>query len=223
MAKAAPGELKLRALTADDLRAVTHIHSAAFPASAMTALGDEAVRRYYLWQLEGPHEVTTAAAFHGIEMAGFYFGGIFRGALSGFLARERNYLAWRIVTHPWLVMNPLFRDRLGTGLRVLRKKVWATQPASATKPSATNRPREFGILAIAVHPSFQGLGVGQALMAHAESAARAGHFQQMQLNVAPDNQQAVRFYERLGWQRVVKSVPDRPGHEWKGDMIKPLA
>ena len=78
--------------------------------------------------------------------------------------------------------------------------------------------RQFGILAIAVHPDFQGLGVGQALMAHAESVARIQQFPQMQLSVAPDNQQAVRFYERLGWQRIVK-----PGHEWKGDMIKPLA
>lgn len=222
MAKAAPHELRLRALTADDLLAVTHIHRAAFPASAMTALGDEAVSRYYRWQLEGPHEVTAVAAFHGIEMAGFYFGGIFRGALSGFLARERGYLAWRIATHPWLALNPLFRDRLATGLRVLRKKVWVqAAPAAATaqaQAAAVIRPREFGILAIAVHPSFQGLGVGQALMAHAESAARAQGFQQMQLSVAPDNQQAIRFYERLGWQRV--TAHDR---EWQGNMSKPLA
>ncbi len=221
MAKVAPSELKLRALTANDLLAVTHIHSAAFPASAMTALGDEAVRRYYLWQLEGPHEVTAFGAFHGVEMAGFYFGGVFQGALSGFLARERSYLAWRIITHPWLALNPLFRDRLATGGRVLRKKLWPKTivPAvTAAQPAEVKRVRQFGILAIAVHPDFQGLGVGQALMAHAESVARIQQFPQMQLSVAPDNQQAVRFYERLGWQRVVK-----PSQEWKGDMIKPLA
>lgn len=210
-------------MTANDLLAVTHIHSAAFPASAMTALGDEAVRRYYLWQLEGPHEVTAFGAFHGIELAGFYFGGIFQGALSGFLARERSYLAWRIVTHPWLVLNPLFRDRLTTGVRVLRKKLWPKPNVPAARPAEAKRLRQFGILAIAVHPDFQGLGAGQALMAHAESVARSKQFPQMQLSVAPDNQQAVRFYERLGWQRVVKPSPDKPDSEWKGDMIKPLA
>jgi ribosomal protein S18 acetylase RimI-like enzyme len=219
MAKAAPGELRLRAVTADDLRAVTHIHCAAFPASAITALGEEAARRYYLWQLEGPHDVTAFGAFHGIEMAGFYFGGVFQGALSGFLARERSYLAWRVVTHPWLVLNPLFRERLGMGLRVLRKKLWPKKPAAPARPAPENtRVRQFGILAIAVHPDFQGLGVGQALMAHAESAARAQLFPQMQLSVALSNQSGIRFYERLGWQRVFTR-----DHEWKGEMIKPLA
>jgi ribosomal protein S18 acetylase RimI-like enzyme len=216
MAKQLTAPLELRPLTTSDLPAVTRIHLAAFPASALTSLGAEAVWRYYAWQLNGPHEATAVAAWHGAEMAGFYFGGVFRGALSGFLAKERGYLAWRVVTHPWLIASPLFRDRMSTGLRVLRKKL-RPQPAAplnaAPKPP---RPRQFGILAIAVHPSYQGAGVGQALMESAEQAARAGDFPEMQLNVNPDNHQAVRFYERLGWQRVTSNTT------WQGDMIKPL-
>lgn len=34
---------------------VAGVHVAAFPSSALTRLGSEAVRRYYLWQIEGPH------------------------------------------------------------------------------------------------------------------------------------------------------------------------
>lgn len=47
----------LTVLNHDDLPAVAAIHVAAFPDSALTALGVEAVRRYYAWQLDGPHEV----------------------------------------------------------------------------------------------------------------------------------------------------------------------
>ena len=206
--------LTLKSLTHADLLEVARIHCAAFPASALTALGVEAVRRYYAWQLDGPHEVSAYAALRETQLVGFYFGGLFRGALSGFLANERRYLAWRLATHPWLMLNPLFRERLQTGWRALRKK-WRSAPASTSAPK-TAPPRQFGILAIAVHPATQGLGAGQLLMNHAESQARAQHYTEMQLSVLTDNQQAIRFYERLGWQRTFE------GDTWKGNMIKTL-
>jgi len=38
-------------------------------------LGTEAVRRYYEWQLVGPHEVTAISAYINTELVGFCFGG----------------------------------------------------------------------------------------------------------------------------------------------------
>lgn len=75
-----------KSLTTSDLPHIVRVHRAAFPDSALTKLGSEAVRRYYLWLLIGPHDAVNVGAFD-LEnvLVGFCFGGKFRGALSGFL------------------------------------------------------------------------------------------------------------------------------------------
>jgi hypothetical protein len=93
-----------RPLVEKDLPAISAIHLAAFPKSALSRLGKGAVRRYYYWLLTGPHpDSFTIGAWQGEQLAGFCFGGKFRGALSGFLRKNRAYLAWRVLTHPWLI------------------------------------------------------------------------------------------------------------------------
>ncbi len=85
-------DLLVRNLEVKDLPAVATVHKAAFPKSALTMLGTEAVRRYYEWQLLGPHESISLGAFLGPEVVGFCVGGIFRGAMisvaSGMVARR---------------------------------------------------------------------------------------------------------------------------------------
>ncbi len=204
---------ELRALQKDDLIAAARIHLLAFHDSALTALGEGAVRRYYQWQLSGPHDVSAFAVFRNTEMAGFCFGGVFRGALSGFLQKNRNYLALRVATHPWLICNPLFRDKLRNGLSVLRR--FSKPPTQAPLP-AQPKKKAFGILAIAVNPNFQGQGVGKILMLESERAARDRGFEQMSLSVNTANHQAIQFYEGLGWQKVIKAGV------WQGEMTKQL-
>ena len=149
-------------------------------------------------------------------MAGFCFGGIFRGAMSGFLQKNRTYLALRVLTHPWLAFNPLFRDRLVTGLKVLRRfSKPQSSPAQAVQASKPKK-RSFGILSIAVNPNFQGQGVGKLLMLESEKIARADGFEEMNLSVSTENHQAIGFYEGLGWQKVARDG------SWHGEMVKPL-
>jgi len=189
---------------------VATVHLEAFADTALTRLGRETVRRYYEWQLVGPHDATNLGAFRGGELAGFCFGGIFRGAMGGFLRAHRNYLAWRVATHPWLALSPLFRDRMAESLRILRRTAKPKSPA--TKP----RVQPFGILAIAVSPRFQGLRVGQQLMGAAEAVARARGFAEMHLSVNADNARAIGFYEALGWRKLQRNG------RWLGEMTKPL-
>ncbi len=110
--------------------------------------------------------------------------------------------------------NPIFRDRLATGARVFKSH--AKPQASTPRPPSQNL-NHFGILAIAVHPQRQGLGIGKLLMAEAEDVARRRGFQEMDLTVHPGNRQAVEFYERLNWIRFSKDSV------WKGQMKKSLA
>jgi ribosomal protein S18 acetylase RimI-like enzyme len=196
-----------------DLPVVASIHLRAFPESALTQLGFEATRLYYEWQLTGPHNHTALAAVNGVPILGFCIGGVSRGALSGFLRKNRGYLVWHIAKHPWLVSNPIVKDRLKLALRVLRGK------SSNKTLNATARVLEkpsFGILAIAVIPDQQRSGIGKQLMAEMERIAREQYYTQLNLTVAPDNISAITFYEKNGWIRVCEN----DGGPWRGTMIK---
>jgi ribosomal protein S18 acetylase RimI-like enzyme len=209
---ATPIDLSVRDLSAADLTRVAEIHGAAFPRSALSALGGEAVRRYYEWQLSGPHDAVAVGAFDGNELAGYGFAGVFRGAMSGFLRRNRAFLAGRLLLHPGAVADPIFRARMRAGLASLVRSRGVPNPAAES-----GRVASFGILAVATSPGCQGRGVGVAIMSSLEAAAIDRGFDRMHLSVNPDNIRAVRFYERLGWDRR------HEGEEWKGLMTKTIS
>jgi ribosomal protein S18 acetylase RimI-like enzyme len=196
-------------LAPSHLTRLASIHCGAFPHSALTQLGVEAVRRYYEWLLTGPHDAVCVGAFSGGTLVGFCFAGRFRGALSGFLARNRGYLMRRVLARPWLALNALFRERLGQAVNILGrgKRSFPSTPSSVPVSS-------FGVLAIAVDPASQGQGAGRALMEYAETVARGRGFSLMNLTVAVNNIQAIRFYEGIGWQKSPE------GELWLGRMVR---
>jgi ribosomal protein S18 acetylase RimI-like enzyme len=209
--------VQLSTLEVSDLPRVSEIHLAAFPDSALTILGAEAVRRYYEWLLTGPHESFALGASVKAGLMGFCFGGVFRGAMSGFLRQNRAFLFGRILSRPWLAMNPLVRERAAMGLRILRRfgRQQAGKPSAAAASSA--KPESlFGILAIAVHPDSHGQGIGRALMDEAERSARRGDFKEMQLTVEMSNHRAISFYEGLSWEKFLSQGA------WHGEMRKAL-
>jgi ribosomal protein S18 acetylase RimI-like enzyme len=205
-------ELLISPVRQPQLAAVVAVHVKAFPDSAITALGVEAVRRYYEWLIEGPHDAELTGAWDGTRLLGFCAAGVFRGAMNGFLRRNRRYLALRIATHPQLVLNPLIRDRLVRALKITLRFSRLARPTSP--PTAAPA---FGVLAIATDPDARGAGAGRALMIEAEERAIRLGYERMVLTVHPSNQRAVRFYEQLGWVRLGNDPV------WSGAMEKPLA
>jgi ribosomal protein S18 acetylase RimI-like enzyme len=210
--------LTLRPLTQHDLSAITAIHMRAFPRRALSALGEGAVLRYYTWLMDETHtQAYRMGAVQGDRLVGFNFAGRFNGAMGGFLARNRRYLTGQVLRRPWLlVTNELFRERAMQALSMLSRR----RPAPASPHTTVERAayqRGFGILAIAVDPAAQGGGVGRLLMADAEAEARRRGVAVMNLSVAKDNVQAIAFYERIGWHKVIP-----PGRTWDGVMHKVL-
>ena len=204
----------VRRLERPDLDSLARVHCAAFPASVLTAFGPEAVRRYYEWQLIGPHESVALGAFVGDAMAGFCVGGVFRGKMSGYLRRNFLYLASRVAVRPSLIGRAGVRSRIVAGLRILRV---LPKPANDVTLYQDSDPASFGILSIGVDPRYRGTGVGQSLMAQAEHIARVRGFKSMNLSVHVSNDAAIRFYESLDWERQ-----QARGAPWRGEMTKCL-
>lgn len=210
-----PHGTRVLKLEAGDLSRAANVHLASFPNGALTLLGAEAVRRYYEWQLLGPHECLALGAFSESNLLGFFFGGVFHGAMSGFLSLNRSFLLRRVALRPWLLKNPLFRQRVYSGLHLLRHFRRQLQVSAGSAES--HQLTTFGILAIAVHPRSQRSGVGNLLMAEAEKSARNLGFTRMHLSVQIANQTAIKFYERLGWHKHSNNG------SWKGEMLKILS
>ncbi len=207
-------KITYRLLSLEDLTQVTRVHRKAFKDSALTKLGMEPLRRYYEWQMIGPHDSFNFGAFddHG-TLAGFCFAGTFRGSLSGFLDRNKRFLMRYFLFHPWKVFNPLILNRVKYALRIIKRK----NPKLTSNTTSTSPGRHYGILSIAVDPDRQGLGVGRIIMKQVETDALQKGFTEIGLTVHPTNTKAVAFYELCGWKRN----PESDGI-WSGSMTKQL-
>ncbi|QQS42013.1 MAG: GNAT family N-acetyltransferase [Acidobacteriota bacterium] len=205
----------LRKLEIENVEEISAIHRLAFPTSAWTRLGGKVVEEYYLWHLLGPHPIVHATGvFVDDRLAGFCISGVFNASTSGFLSKNRNLLVWRMTVRPWLVFDPVFLSKVRSGVNILNRfRKRNRRPAERTSGNPTD---SFGILAIAVDPSQQGLGIGQLLMEDAERTAIELRFSRMDLTVNPENHSAIRFYEKLNWVKQVKN------ESWKGVMVKKL-
>ncbi len=222
---ARPPTPEVRPLVVGDLAQVAAVHKLAFPSGALTQLGIETLRRFYEAQLLGPHEIHAFGFFNGKQCAAYCLAGVFNDTMAGFLQRNFLFLVWQMLLHPTHWTNPLVRERLGGGLKVikrnLRKWLFPTSAMFAAKEktalaSAEKNSVRFTVSVIAVNPTQQQHGLGKRLMHQAEQRARQSGFHEANLTVHPTNTQAIRFYEGLGWAKVA------PDGIWKGRMEKHL-
>jgi ribosomal protein S18 acetylase RimI-like enzyme len=198
-------------LTPADLDQVAAIHIESFPQSFLSALGQGTVKRYYSWLLTGPHDVTAfgVRSSNG-ELVGFALGGVFKGALIGFLKKNCVSLAWSIMLRPWLLVRPNHRNRFISGVRTV---VPFLRCEAKNGGSPWPAPKTLGIIAIAVTPKYGRFGHGRRLMDAYDRIARERKFSRMQLRVNPANEVAISFYQKLGWFKT--------GEPWTGVMFKP--
>lgn len=204
-------KITIRFLEDTDLVAVSAIHIKAFSGRALTQLGMETVRRYYDWQLRGPHEAVCLGIFREECLVGFCFGGTFHGTLSGFLLKNKLFLFLRVLTHPWLIYSPFFRERITLAINTLLRI------KSKAPHQSISKTKSFGILAIAIDPQYQGIGLGKELITETEKLALERGFDHMHLTVSKDNNISIAFYEKMGWKKAV--TIDKV---WRGKMVKEI-
>lgn len=189
-------EVYLAPLTVQHIPAITSIHIEAFPERALTVLGEKAVARYYDTLLHRPSFCLSIGAFEDEHLLGYLIGGEMRGSMRSFLKDHLAYLAFRIVTHPWLLAKPIIRDRVSLALGQIKARRRRVGP-----PRHDGKMKTFSVLVIAVDPTLQHKGVGKLLMARAEQAAVENGYPRMHLSVDVENAQAIHFYERLDWRK----------------------
>jgi ribosomal protein S18 acetylase RimI-like enzyme len=200
-----------------DLDAIARLHMAAFPDSVLGEMGAEAVRRNYLWQLTGPHDLIALVATDGADdrVLGYLFGGVFRGSTIGFVKSQRWFLVGRLLRNPRILLRGVGWSRLGLAARLLVRR----RPSAPVPEKPETVPRSsLGVLAIAVDPAAQGRGVGRALMDRVAELATAQGFTAMHLTVHPSNAGGLAFYRALGWTEL----PEDDGR-WVGRMTFPLS
>lgn len=196
MADHAHPELRLGRIEQQHLPALAAVHLAAFPDGALSLLGGGAVQRYYhaLWGCSLP---ILVGAFDGDRLVGFACGGLVSGGMRRFLRGNVAYLALRLALRPWLLGRAPFRRRVQAGLRGLAGR--PLRSGASRSPGPRSARRVFRVLAIGVHPSWEGMGVGTMLMSELERIARLARFDVMELTVAERNSRALCFYARIGW------------------------
>jgi len=187
-------DIQLKQLKQDDCISAARIHLAAFPNSSLTKLGVEAVKRYYLQQMVPTNDCIAVGAYDNGQMIGYIFAGIFHGVLTGFVNNNRWFLVTRVLFHPWLVLNPMFREAIKLALSKFKQKKSSHIKTNMKKP-------DFVVLSIAVDPKVQQKGIGQLLMDYAEHEAIKRGFKRMVLTVNPLNKKAINFYEKNMWIR----------------------
>jgi len=207
--------LEVRLIRESDLKAVAWLHILAFPDSGLMQFGVEALRRYYLWQLKGPHDSVCIGAFREGKLAGFCFAGVFREAETGFLRKNFLFLVWHLLTHPALLLRDIIINRINYSIQAIRTLQHKKKRIKKQSGVQNLGKGNFGILSIAVHPECQGLGIGQLIIQNVEIVARQKGFDSMRLTVHPDNRQAIIFYEKQGWLKVQAG-----DGIWRGFMVK---
>ncbi len=191
-----------------DVPAVARVHCHAFPTSALSKLGGGTVRRYYDWQFIAPHQVIRLGAFLEGRLVGYCIAGTLRDATRGFVRRNLHWLVVAGVRHPSVVVAGLRQGQLQVLVRSLRSR--------RSRPHGLGVRRSYGVLAIAVEPGAQGLGLGRCLLKAAEDDALRRGFARMHLTVDPTNQNALGFYRRMGWRLAPLQGP------WRGRLEKDL-
>ncbi|MCX7829469.1 MAG: GNAT family N-acetyltransferase [Acidobacteria bacterium] len=190
-------KVSLRNMELKDLEEVARVHQEAFGNSFLTALGREAIKRYYDYQL------TSGYRFHPIltkidgKIIGFCFGGHYKNSLKGYLRRNFSFLFFLLLFKPWIIFKKNFFKTLSLALIILLfpKYLQIKKDEKITEIEE----QSYGILSICVLPEFQGLGAAKLMMIESEKKAIEWGYKLMRLTVSEDNLRAINFYKKLGY------------------------
>lgn len=195
---------------AKDLPSLAKVHRAAFPGSLATAMGQKYVERMLSWFLSSDKTFIFYVTAENGEIAG-YCGGMIKdgtlltGSASGMLQHSFNMALKSMALRPWLFFHKEMTHRYGFMLSNIMRKVLRKPAAVAPQQKSAEAPApntaSVGLVTIGVKPSFFGKGAGSLLLKEFERKSKELKIPKMYLSVNANNDQAIKAYERNGWQK----------------------
>lgn len=200
-------EIKLAKVNA--LRDIAMCHRAAFPSSLSSALGLKYVMRMLAWYLESDNTFLFYLSVNGRCVG--YCGGMVKthtgvGSASGMAQFSLGAAVRAFSVRPWLLFHRELREKYQFIVKNLFRFLVRHRPALS---SANAIDPYVGLVVIGVHPEVQGAGYGSLLLKEFERIAQEKAVKRMMLTVRPENERAIRAYQRNGWtisKREAKSV-----------------
>jgi ribosomal protein S18 acetylase RimI-like enzyme len=185
--------IAIRSMTASDVRKVVDIHSASFPNSRSSKLGEPFLKRMYQWYLIYQPQLSFVAV-RNKEVIGFVTGTLGWGGGRRRFKFAFWHIVWGFLRHPRLFLAAnMFEAWLSfvKGLLPTKKNIFPNGHLDGIRATLDS---------IAVGPDARGLKIGRALMRIFETAARAQGATYVSLGVEADNHAARRLYESCGWK-----------------------
>lgn len=134
-----------------------------------------------------------------------------RGNLFGFehthFAEKEGIVMGMALGYEWPQRQ---KEGLRTGLLLLRQlgfhifhhlRFWHNLSAA----TGTFHPQGYYLSNLAVHPQYQGQGIGKQLLCFIEDKARQKNLQRLELDVSAENHRAIDFYSHLGYRVTEES------------------
>lgn len=182
---------------------IAQCHKACFPESLATRLGEAYVEKSLDWFLVN-HKRFLYHISADDKVIG-YCGGFIPskpgdGSSSGMLQHAFNKAITGIIKNPLLLFHSEVKQHYPFLWRNIKRKI--TGKAKPAQPVDKSKPFTpyVGLVVIAVHPSYQGKGIAQQLMAEFERRVKEYNQNEQVLSVKKNNARAINVYLKSGWK-----------------------
>lgn len=187
----------------DDISKMGMCYQKAFSKSLATAFGQAYVSRTLMWFLSTDKNFLFHLEDDQGNVIGFCGGMLNDGVHPRGSASEMIQYAFSegirsLLRKPWLIFHAEMMSKYGLALRNLKKR-FIKSPLKTYKPG-TVEPF-CGLVVIGVDPVYQNKGMGNILLNEFEKRSKESGYNKVKLSVKSDNDQAIRSYEKNGWNK----------------------
>ena len=186
-------------MKASDLSRVAELHIRSFDGYFLSRLGPGFVRRLY-HEYRSPADVALVAERSG-EIVGFVLGSTDLSAVyRRFYRRNLPFIGYRLLERAG--RDPETRHQIGQRVGHFRVGLLAIVGRRAEPITPIDEPDGAELVSIGVAPKAQGSPTASMLVAGFLDELRKRSVSVAKLSVRQDNERAIRFYQREGWQRI---------------------
>lgn len=191
-----------------ELPGIVACHQKSFPASLSAKLGERFTRKMLSWYLYDERGVILHAEADN-TIAGYCCGIIKKrpglpGASTSVTQFGFSSMVLSFFSRPWLLFH---RDMTKRYSFILKNILIKLRIRNVMRPAETDGEftPSWGLVVIATDPDCRNMGVGSRLIEEFERMAKLDAVETISLSVRKNNPNAIAFYIKRGWNRVIST------------------